>query len=91
MEDGGLKFPPTHAEPIERTTPVDTTERIPYRCYTDGRTDQALADSRAAVHDLTSQNEALKEENQQLRESAKAFGELAERQADQLRQQSAIR
>lgn len=50
-------------------------------------TDQALADSRATVRHLTTQNDALHEENEELRASSNTFGELAERLSRQLREE----
>ena len=45
-----------------------------------------LADFRVIVRHLIIQTEALKQENQELRKTANAFGDLAERLSNQLRQ-----
>jgi outer membrane murein-binding lipoprotein Lpp len=54
-------------------------------------TAESVAAGSARVHHLTSQIEALEEENRALRKSAHAFGDLAERLSEQLRMESAHR
>jgi hypothetical protein len=54
-------------------------------------TGDAVAAASGNVHHLTSHIEALEDENRELRKSAEAFGDLAERLSEQLRKERAHR
>ena len=67
----------------------DTTKRITDTEYDNGAKGDAVVEG--PVHRLINQIDALREENRELRKSAEAFGDLAERLSEQLRKESAHR
>ena len=71
--------------------PPETAKRITDTECDNGTTGDAVAESRGPVHHLINQLDALREENRELRKSAEAFGDLAERLSEQLRKESAHR
>jgi hypothetical protein len=72
-------------------TPPETANRITDTEWDNGTTGDAVAESGGPVHHLINQMDALREENLELRKSAQAFGDLAERLSEQLRKESAHR
>ena len=66
--------------------PPETGGYGPHAAEDDTAAQLTLADFRVIVSHLIIQTEALQQENQELRKTANAFGDLAERLSNQLRQ-----